>query len=122
MEIPKIKSMIPNIPIYDKNEAFYASAYYERLVNYIVEFEAELKDDEEVGARLVNFGEGITIHIDDIGYNNPSLICFYGRDSKEQEVQLIQNVGQISILLIKVKRTDLGRERVGYKLSQKVEE
>lgn len=113
---PKIEPMIPNLPIIDINEPFSAKAYYERLVEYIIDFEKDLTDKEEVGAKIVSFGESMIIHIDDIGYWNPRLISFQGFDTKGQKIQLIQHVNQISILLIKVKRMP-ERIRVGYKLS-----
>jgi hypothetical protein len=101
------------------NQLNYAQAFYERLILYIVEFEKGLKEDEEVGARLVSFGESMEIHIDNLGYWNPSLICFYGRDNNGREVQLVQHVSQISILLMKVPRI-ANREpvRIGFKLQQ----
>ena len=118
--LPKITSMIPNLPSISNQD--YADAFYDRLVSYIINFEKELKEDEEIGARLVSFGETMIIHIDDLGYWNPSLISFYGRDNNEREVQLIQHVSQISILLMKVPRTNKTRERIGFKLKQKQEE
>ena len=118
---PKRIPVIPNIPEIKipeiKNHNF-ADAFYDRLISYIVDFEKDLKTDEEVGARLVSFGETIIIHIDKLGYWNPSLICFYGRDSNDREVQLIQHVTQISILLMKVPRTNPERVRIGFKLQQ----
>ena len=109
------------LPIIDLNEHFYAKGYYERLANYIIEFENSLNEDEEVGAKLTSFGEKYTIHIDNIGYHNPRLICFYGRNENNQEIQLIQDVSQINILLVKVKRKDLQRKRVGFVLKSDLE-
>lgn len=111
-----------NFPIIDQAEPYYASSYYEKLIEYIIDFEKELEDNEEVGAKLVSFGESIIIHIDDIGFSNPRLICFYGYDTQGQKVKLIQHVNQISVLLIVVKRTDPERVRIGYKLSEKLKE
>ena len=54
--------------------------------------------------RLVNFGQAVTFHIEDIGYWNPSLISFRGHTEKGEPVELIQHVTQISILLMKMKR------------------
>lgn len=116
----RIKSVVPKMPLINKDEHYYAKAYYKKLAKYIIDFEASLSDEEEVGARLVTFGESITIHIEDIGYSNPRLICFYGRDNNDQEVQLIQHVNQISVLLIKVKRIDTSRQRIGYKLKEEL--
>lgn len=118
--IPKITPMIPNIPEIKKHNL--ADAFYDRLVSIIIDFEKNLNADEEVGARLVSFGETIIIHIDDLGYWNPSLIYFYGRDNNDREVQLVQHVSQISVLLMKVPRTIPERERIGFKMQQKKNE
>ncbi len=119
-KIPKITPMIPNIPEIKNHNL--ADAFYDKLVSIIINFEKNLKTDEEVGARLVSFGETLIIHIDDLGYWNPSLIYFYGRDNNDREVQLVQHVSQISVLLMKVPRTNLQRERIGFKMQQKQNE
>jgi|LakMenE01Jun11ns_1017448.scaffolds.fasta_scaffold9008796_2 hypothetical protein len=118
--IPKITPMVPNIPEIKNHN--HADAFYEKLVSIIIDFEKNLNTDEEVGARLVSFGETIIIHIDDLGYWNPSLIYFYGRDNNDREVKLVQHVSQISVLLMKVPRTNLQRERIGFKMQQKQNE
>lgn len=116
-QLPMPAQLMPGIP--EINHLNYAQAFYERLILYIVEFEKGLKEDEEVGARLVSFGESMEIHIDNLGYWNPSLICFYGRDNNGREVQLVQHVSQISILLMKVPRiADRKPVRIGFKLQQ----
>jgi hypothetical protein len=126
--IPKftpITPLIPNIPNIQapKFENYnHADAFYDRLTSYIIDFEKKLNAEEEVGVRLVSFGESIIIHIDDLGYWNPSLICFYGRDTNDREVQLIQHVSQISVLLMKVSRINPERERIGFKLQQQRDE
>ena len=109
--------VMPGMP--EINHLNYAKAFYDRLILYIVDFEKGLKEDEEVGARLVSFGESMEIHIDNLGYWNPSLICFYGRDNNGREVQLVQHISQISILLMKVPRiADCKPVRIGFKLQQ----
>lgn len=115
-EIAHLKQMLPSLP--DLSNQNHAQAFHDRLVHYIVEFEKGLKEDEEVGARLVSFGESLEIHIDNLGYWNPSLICFYGRDANGRELQLVQHVSQISLLFMKVPRTNTEPERIGFKLQQ----
>jgi hypothetical protein len=68
------------------------------------DFEAELDDDHEIGARLVSFGQNVTFHIEDIGYHGPDMITFYGRTESMEKVQLIQNISQLSVLLIAVNK------------------
>ncbi|MEG1490202.1 DUF6173 family protein [Acinetobacter sp.] len=84
----------------------HASEFYKRLVSWINEFHKSLDDEFEAGVRLVNFGQTVTFHIEDIGYWNPSLISFKGQTEAGEPVELIQHVTQISILLMKMKRID----------------
>ena len=119
-EIPTSNFVPPTLP--DISLEHMASGFYERLAKSIIEFEKKLQPDEEIGLRLVSFGESITIHVDDLGYWNPSLIKFFGFDEKGNEVELIQHVSQISFLLVKLP-CDLSkpqRQRVGFKLSQEL--
>lgn len=88
-----------------------ASEFYERLVKWIQDFDDSLDQDHEVGIRLVSFGETVKFHLQDIGYWNPSLISFKGVTEQGNPVELIQNVSQISILLIKVQRQDTSQPK-----------
>jgi hypothetical protein len=83
-----------------------ASEFYDRLINWINKFHKSLDDEFEAGVRLVNFGQSVTFHIEDIGYWNPSLISFSGTTENGEPVELIQHVTQISILLMKMKRQE----------------
>lgn len=83
-----------------------ASEFYDRLINWINDFHKSLDNEFEAGVRLVNFGQTVTFHIEDIGYWNPSLISFKGKTEVGEPVELIQHVTQISILLMKMKRID----------------
>lgn len=94
---------IPPIPQMPKNPNL-ADEFHHRLINWINNFHKELDDEHEVGARLVNFGQALTFHIEDISYWNPSLISFIGKNSNGEPVELIQHVSQISILLVAMKR------------------
>ncbi|MFH1621634.1 MAG: DUF6173 family protein [Candidatus Omnitrophota bacterium] len=84
-----------------------ADEFHRRLIEWINDFHRSLDDEHEVGARLVSFGQTIIFHIDDIGYWNPSLICFHGRNENGESVELIQHVSQISILLVAMKRENI---------------
>lgn len=110
---------IPSNPVVSRLDAELASAFYKRLSDYVINFEKELKSDEEVGLRLVSFGETVSLHVEDIGYSNPSLICFYGTNEHGKSMQLIQHVSQISFLLTVVPRINPERERIGFTLQQK---
>ncbi|QDP99435.1 hypothetical protein FOH38_02065 [Lysinibacillus fusiformis] len=81
-----------------------ASEFYKRLVEMINQFDEDLDETEEVGMRLVSFGQTIQFHVQDLGYYNPSLIRFFGKNEDGSDIELIQHVSQISFLLMAVKR------------------
>jgi hypothetical protein len=92
---------------------------YNRLVEYIKEFEKGLDEEHEIGARLVSFGSNFTFHIQDMGYYGPDIITFYGQDDKGQDVQLIQNISQLNVLLIALKKLQDKPRRLGFILDKK---
>jgi hypothetical protein len=87
---------------------------FEALGDYIKEFEAELDQDHEIGARIVQFGSSLQIHVQNVGYTPPSLITFSGKTSEGDPVQLIQHVSQLSFLLVSLKKIDEQPYRIGF--------
>jgi len=94
---------------------------YERLAKYINDFEKKLDNEHEVGARLVTFGSDTTFHIEDMGYWGPDIICFHGINENQEKIQLIQNISQLSVLLVSMKKLKEKPRRIGFDLSQKIE-
>ncbi|MFK5892327.1 MAG: DUF6173 family protein [Pseudomonadota bacterium] len=90
----------------------HASEFHHRLITWINDFHKSLDDKHEAGARLVNFGQSVTFHIEDISYWNPSLISFVGTNENDEPIELIQHVSQISILLVKMKRADIDKPKM----------
>lgn len=94
-----------------------ASGVHERILGMIQDFENSLDDSYEVGARLANFGTSVLIRVTDIGYHNPTLIRFFGfLDETGEPCELIQNVNQLSLLLIRVPILDPAKpkRRIGF--------
>lgn len=87
---------------------------FDALGDYIKEFEAGLDQEHEVGARIVQFGSSMQIHVQRVGYTTPSLITFSGRTSEGDPVQLIQHVSQLSFLLVSLKKIDDQPYRIGF--------
>jgi hypothetical protein len=81
----------------------YANVMYQRLVDQIMQFQAQLKPDEEVGAYLASFGREVYLHIEQVGYSDPYYIIFSGTLGDGQRARLVQHVSQNSILLIAAK-------------------
>ena len=89
-------------------------AAFEALGDYVKEFEADLDDDHEIGARLVSFGHSVQIHVQHISYAEPFLITFEGVDGGGQRMRLIQHVSQLSFLLVAVRKLEDKPYRIGY--------
>ncbi len=91
-----------------------AESMRKRLLAYIKDFEAELDDEHEIGARLVSFGQTVTFHVESVGYYGTDMISFYGRDEKGQALQLVQHYTQLSVLLIAVLKQGEKPRRIGF--------
>jgi|SRR5882762_4340266 len=113
--LPKMLDVGPN-PLIVAAEANYASEFHKRLMKWINTFDAALDQEHEVGVRLVSFGQTVIFHLDNIGFWNPSLICFKGVTDDGSPVELIQHVSQISVLLMKLPRKDpqKPKRRIGF--------
>ena len=96
---------ITGTEIFDESQNLeLASVFIEKLSDYIDEFDRNLNQEQEIGIKMVSFGQTLQFTVHNIGYNNPKLICFCGEMPDGSPVQLIQHVNQISFLLIAVQR------------------
>lgn len=120
--IPETKSMADVLEESQQHER--ASEFHKRLMFYIKEFDDSLNQDEEVGIRLVSFGQAVQFVVHRIGYYNPKIISFYGETADGSKIQLIQHVNQISFLLQSVKRKhpDQPKRSIGFSHDQEEEE
>ena len=114
-----LRASIPTIPISKINPARWT---YERLIEYIKDFENELDSEHEIGARLVSFNTATVFHIQDLGYYGPDIISFNGINENGENVQLIQNVSQLNVLLVAVKKIKDKPRRIGFDLEKKLNE
>lgn len=96
---------------------------HERIARSIINFEQRLAENEQVGARLVSFGDGGTIVIEDLGYWGPDLIVFFGKDSHGNRVELMQHYTQVNVLLLAIKAAEPKEvRRIGFSLQKRLEE
>lgn len=96
-----------------------ASWAYERLAKQIIEFEKDLNDEEEIGARIVFRPEG-TFHINDLGYWGPDFIIFYGENEHKKPIQLVQHYTQLNVLLTALPKLRASAKRVRFVLEEKL--
>lgn len=81
---------------------FAAQEVFQFLRARMVAFQNGLPDDHEMGVKLANYGMAAEIHIRGMGFQNPSIIEFYGLLEDGQQVTLVQHVAQLNFMLIAV--------------------
>ena len=90
---------------------------YERLVQYIRNFEAQLDSGQEVAMGFAGSEAGV-LRIEGLGYYDPDILTFYGRDDEGLKTQLVQHVTQLSVILRAVPKTtpEIPARRIGFHL------
>ena len=90
---------------------------YERLVQYIRNFEAQLDSDHEVAMGFAGSEAGV-LRIEGLGYYDPDILTFYGRDDEGMKTQLVQHVTQLSVILRAVPKEtpEVPARRIGFHL------
>lgn len=91
---------------------------HDRLVMYIRNFESQLDARQEIAMGFAGDEAGV-LRIEGIGYFDPDIITFYGRDDSGARTQLIQHVSQLSVTLRAVPKegdSDPPR-RIGFQLT-----
>lgn len=90
---------------------------YERLVQYIRNFETQLDAGQEVAMGFAGSEAGV-LRIEGLGYYDPDIITFYGRDDEGLKTQLVQHVTQLSVILRAVPKMapEIPARRIGFHL------
>ena len=93
----------------------YADWKYEKIQEQIEEFQKNLSFDYDVCIQLASFGHSITMYVEEIGYQNPDILYFWGTVN-DNKAQLIQNAAQLSFMLLAVpkKNPDEKPHRIGF--------
>lgn len=93
----------------------FASKQFKVIQKYIQNFEYSLDDSYEVGVKLALFGSSITLVVEQLSYNDPSLIIFHGKVDG-QKATLIQNVNLLNFMLIALPREvpEEPKNRIGF--------
>ena len=91
---------------------------HDRLVAYIRNFEKQLDAEQEIAMGFASDESGV-LRIEGLGYFDPDIISFFGRDETGAKTQLIQHVTQLSVTLRAVPKgteADAPR-RIGFQLN-----
>lgn len=95
-----------------------AAYAYQRIVQYIRNFESQLDANHEIAMGFAGSDAGV-LKIEGLGYYDPDLITFYGRDEDGNKTQLIQHIAQLSVLLRAVPKARPAEppSRIGFHLT-----
>ncbi|MFN3823470.1 MAG: DUF6173 family protein [Pseudorhodobacter sp.] len=121
VEEQPLPEAIANRPLSQKSPAEWA---YERLVLYLRNFEEQLDRDQEIAMGYAG-GEAGVLRIEGIGYFDPDIVTFYGRDDEGRRMQIIQHVTQLNVALIATPKNADEAEparRIGFRLVRDLEE
>lgn len=91
---------------------------YERIIIYIRNFEKQLDASQEIAMGFAGSEAGV-LRIEGLGFFEPDIITFYGRDEAGTRMQLIQHIAQLSVLLRAVPKAspDDPARRIGFRLT-----
>lgn len=114
MDFDLISRNLPTIPtppvVYS-----YSDTQFEIIRRYVLEFQASLDDEHDVGLLLTNFGQTTLMEVTEIGYEESVLMVFRGY-VKGNMATLIQHVSQLNFLLMAVpKAADQPRRVIGFR-------
>ena len=106
-------------PVEQKSPAQWA---YERVILYLQNFEETLDNDHEVAMGFAGGDVGI-MRIEGMGFFDPDIITFYGRDPTGSRTQLVQHVSQLNVMLRALPKAVEQEEpnRIGFQLAQDLE-
>ena len=93
---------------------FDAKGVYDYLRLRIHDFESSLKENEEIGLQLANFGLAAQIHVRSMGFQDPNLVEFSGVDQNGHVATLIQHISQLNFMLVALKPVAVKPYRIGY--------
>lgn len=102
-------------PLAEKSPAEWA---YERIILYIRNFESQLDAQQEIAMGFAGSEVGV-LKIEGLGFFEPDLLTFYGRDEDGMKTQLIQHVSQLSVMLRAVPKSapESPATRIGFRLT-----
>ena len=95
-----------------------AESMYHRLILYIRNFEQQLDATHEIAMGFAG-GEAGVLRSEGLGFFDPDIVTFYGRDEDGAKTQLIQHVSQVSVILRAVRKEepDAPARRIGFRLA-----
>lgn len=94
-----------------------------RLSRLIQDFENNLDEDSEVGARIASGPGDAAFNIRDLGFWGPDFILFMGVNGAGRPIRLVQHYTQVNVLLSAMPKAvaEEPARRIGFQLQERVE-
>ncbi len=89
----------------------YSDTQFDIIKKYILDFQASLDDEHDVGVMLTNFGSTVLMEVTEIGYERSVLMIFKGFVNN-RKATLIQHISQLHFLLTSVPKSPQHPKRV----------
>jgi hypothetical protein len=116
------QSLVPKALAFEPPKIVHpAEAMFHQLAKQIAEFEEQLDDTEEVGARLVSGPNNTTFHVTGVEYKGRELIVFHGLNEHGKTIRLLQHVAQINLLLTALPKETEKPRRIGFTMLKEAE-
>lgn len=115
-EAQPLPAALTRLPPEKKGEAQWA---YERILHYLQNFEKQLDSEHEIALGFAGSDAGV-LRIEGVGFFDPDILTFYGRDESGGRTQLIQHLSQLNLMLKAVPKAGEPAEparRFGFHLS-----
>lgn len=111
---------VAKTPVAQKSPARWA---YERIIIYLKNFEDSLDDEHEVAMGFTGGDAGV-LRIEGMGYFDPDVVTFYGRDPTGAKTQLVQHVTQLNVMLRALPKAVQAEapKRIGFRLARDLED
>lgn len=101
-------------PIETPLQYAYSDTQFEIIKRYVLDFQASLDSEHDVGVMLTNFGSTVLMEVTNIGYEKSVLMVFKGFVNG-RESTLIQHINQLNFLLTSVpKEPDFPKRKIGF--------
>ena len=92
----------------------FSDTQFEIIRKYVLDFQASLDEEHDIGLLLTNFGQTMLMEVTQIGFERSVLMVFRGYVHGRQST-LIQHISQLSFLLTSVpKDPNAPKRKIGF--------
>lgn len=110
MPSPTETAIMPPPPIAHS----YSDTQFEIIKKYVLDFQASLDNEHDVGLLLTHFGQSMLMEVTEIGYEESVLMVFRGYVNGNKAT-LIQHISQLNFLLTSIpKAPDKPKKAIGF--------